>query len=206
MTVAYTSPSAIKTWLGVSDTNHDAAFTAVATAVNSLIEDYIGFGAGSGATAVRTYDGDGTDELFIRGGVQAITTLEIASETGGTFSTMGTAEYVPKPYSHERPSGWPGWRIKLTDKATTYGTFTPGYQTVRITPSGGWDFATTPVHLSRIADILGVRMFQSRQSAEAMLVGSQDFGQSLIRFLPEREHVDYLDHLAFSLGGKVRVG
>lgn len=206
MTVAYTSPSAIKTWLGISDTNHDAAFTAVATAVNSLIEDYIGFGAGSGATAVRTYDGDGTDELFIRGGVQGITTLEIASETGGTFSTLSSTEYALRPHSYDRPSGWPGWRIKLTDKATTYGIFTSGYDTVRITPSGGWDFASTPVTLSRIADIVGVRVFQSRQSAETLLVGSQDFAQSLIRFLPEMEYVDYLNHLALSLGGKVRTG
>lgn len=206
MTVAYTSPAAIKSLAGITDTNDDAAFTAIATAINDLLEDYIGFGVGSGATAVRTYDGDGTDELFIRGGVQGITTLEVASETGGTWSTMGSTEYVLKPYSHERPSGWPGWRIKLTDKATTYGVFTSGYQTVRITPTGGWDFSATPQLLKRIADIAGLRMFQARKTGEMLVVGSTDFGQAIVRFLPEPEYIGYLDKLAHALGGRVRTG
>lgn len=206
MTVAYTTPSAIKTRMGVSDTNHDAEFTAIATAVNDWLESWIGFSAGSSGTAARTYDGDGTDELFIRGGVQAITTLEIASGTGGTFSTLGATEYVLWPYSHDRPTGWPGWRIKLTDKAATYGVFTAGYGTVRITPSGGWDFASTPEMLKRIADIAGVRMFQARQSGETLTIGTTDFGQAIVRFLPEPEYVGYLDKLAYSLGGKRRVG
>lgn len=204
MTVAYTSPGAIKTHMGVTDSNEDAAFTAIATAINDGIEDWIGFGAGSGATAIRTYDGDGSDELFIRGGVQGITTLEIASETGGTFSTLASTEYVLRPHSYDRPTGWPGWRVMLTEKATTYGVFTRGFDTVRITPSGGWDFATTPQMLKRIADIVGVRMFQARKTGETLVIGTTDFGQVMARFLPEPEYRDYLDHLAYSLGGRAR--
>lgn len=205
MTVAYTSPSAIKARMGVTDTNNDAEFTAVATAVNDLIEDYIGFSAGSGGTAARTYDGNGGDTFFVRGGLQGITTLEIASETGAAFSTMGTAEYVLRPYSYERPSGWPGWRIELTDKATTFSAFTEGYGTVRITPTS-WDFGgTAPAMLSRIADICGVRMFQARQSGEMMTVGSTDMGQAIVRFLPEPEYLSYLDKLRYVLGGGRKV-
>lgn len=205
MAVAYTSPSALKSRMGITDTNADAECTAIATAVNDFIEDYIGFPAGSAGTAARTYDGDGSDELFIRGGVQGITTLEIASETGGTWTTLAATEYVLRPFSYERPTGWPGWRVRLTDKAVTYGVFTPGYGTVRITPSGGWDFAATPEMLKRIADIAGVRMFQARQSGETLAIGSTDFGAAIVRFLPEPEYMAYLDKLRYTLGGARRL-
>lgn len=201
MAASYTSVANLKTFMGVSDTNDDAAFTAVATAVNDMLEDYIGFAAADGGTAARSYDGDGTDELYIRGGIQDIASLAIKDETGGTSSTLASTEYVLKPYSHERPSGWPGWRIKLTDKATTYGIFTAGYETVVVTPTTGWGFSATPPLLSRIADILGARMFQSRKSGELLVVGSTDFGQAIVRFLPEPEYVAFLDKLRRTLGG-----
>jgi hypothetical protein len=202
--VAYTSVSAIKTHMGVSDSVDDAAFTAIATAVNDFIEDWIGFPAGSGSTAIRTYDGHGGDRLFIRGGVQGITTLEVANQTGGTYTSLGTAEYVLRPHSYDRPTGWPGWWLQLTETATT--NFTYGYDTIRITPATGWDFSATPSELKRIADILGVRMYQARKTGETLVIGSTDFGQVIARFLPEPEYRDYLDHFAYSLGGKRRVG
>lgn len=205
MTVAYTSPAGIKSHMGVTDTNDDAAFTAVATAVNAMIEDYIGFGAGTApGTAARTYDGDGSDRLYVRGGVTGVQTLEVADATGGTFTA--TTAYVLRPAAHERPSGWPAWYVQLTDLAAT--TFTDGYDTVRVTPgtAGNWGFSATPPELSRIADIMGARMFQARQSGDTFVVGSGDFGQALVRFLPEPEYRDVLDHYAYALGGKKRFG
>lgn len=206
MAASYTSDANLKTFMGVTDSNDDAAFTAVATAVNDMIEDYIGFSAADGGTAARTYDGDGTDEIHIRGGIQDIATLEIASETGGSFSTLGATEYVLQPYSHERPTGYPGWRIKLTDKATTYGVFTSGYQTVRVTPTTGWGFASTPSLLQRIADVLGVRLFQARKSGELMVVGGTNFGEMVVPRFLEREYLMYLDNLAAIFARKLRSG
>ena len=204
MAVAYTSVANLKTYMGITDTNSDAAFTAIATAVNAVVEDYIGYGAGDGGTAVRLYDGNGTGDLYVRGELTGVETLEIADQTGGTFGTY--TDYVLKPYSHERPTGWPAWHIRLTDLAATY--FSEGYQTVRVTPgtAGVWGFAATPPELARIADILGARMFQARQGGEMLVVGSTDFGQAIVRFLPEPEYRDILDHYAFTLGGKARIG
>ena len=203
MTIAYTSVSALKTYMGVSDGNDDAAFTAVATAVNAIIEDYIGAAIGDGGTAIRTYDSDGSDRLFIRGGVNSITTLEVADQTGGTYTAVGTASYVIRPHTYERPTGWPGWYVQLTDVASE--TFTAGYDTVRITPGTAWGFTATPQELSRIADIMGVRMFQARKSGETLLVGTSEFGQTIVRFLPEPEYRDILDHYAYTVGGRRRV-
>jgi hypothetical protein len=200
MAAAYTSLAALKTHMGISDTNDDTALSAVATAVNSLIEDAIGFAAADGGTAIRSYDGNGGDRLFVRGGLQGVTTLEVADATGGTFTA--TTDYVLKPYAHERPSGWPAWYVQLTDLASV--TMTAGYQTVRITPATGWGFAAIPEELQRIADIMGARMFQARQSGDTFVVGSGDFGQAIVRFLPEPEYRDVLDHYAYTLGGKRR--
>ena len=200
MAAAYTTVANLKTHMGVSDSNDDAAFTAVATAVNAIIEDNIGFAAADGGTAIRSYDGNGGDRLFVRGGLQGVTTLEVADATGGTFTT--TTDYVLKPYAHERPSGWPAWYVQLTDLASV--TFTSGYQTVRITPATGWGFAAIPEELQRIADIMGARMFQSRQTGETFVIGSGEFGQAIVRFLPEPEYRDVLDHYGFTLGGKRR--
>lgn len=201
MAAAYTTVANLKTYMGVSDTNDDAAFTAVATAVNAFIEDHIGFAADDGGTVARTYDGDGRDRMFIRGGVNGVETLEVADQTAGTFTE--TTDFVLKPYSHERPTGWPAWYVQLTDLADT--TFTAGYQTVRISPgtAGVWGFDAIPEELQRIADTVGVKLFQSRQSGETV-IGTTDYGQAIVSRLLDRDQMDVLDHYAFTLGGKRR--
>lgn len=195
MALSYTSASDLKARMGITDTNSDTILASVATAVNEMVESYIGAPVGDGGTAVRTYDGNGEDRFWIRQGIRGIATLEIADETGGTFSTLGASEYVLRPHAHDRPTGWPAFYIQLTDIATTYGIFTEGYDTVRITPSAGngWGWANIPPDLEAVADIMGTRMFQARQSGEMMVVGSTDFGAAIVRFLPEPEYRAVLD-------------
>lgn len=208
MAAAYTSVSGIKTYMGIgtADTTDDAAFTAVATAVNAMVEDYIGVAIAEGGSAQRTYDGDGSARLFVRGGINAVTLLEVADGTSGTFTTLGATEYALRPHTYDRPTGWPAWYIELTDDATT--TFTSGWDTVRITPgttaATGWGFSTVPSELARIADIMGVRMFQARKGGETLVVGTNEFGQALVRFLPEPEYIAILDHYRYTVGGGLR--
>ena len=196
MALSYTSGTALETRMRSDGATFSAAASAIlsgiATATNELIEGYIGAPIGSGGTAARTYDGDGRDRLWIRQGIQGITTLGIADETGGTFSTLSASEYVLRPASHDRPTGWPAFWVQLTDKATTYGVFTNGFDTVRITPTG-WGWSAIPAELSMVADIMGTRLFQSRQGGEMLVVGSTDFGNAIVRFLPEPEFRAILD-------------
>lgn len=165
-----------------------AIYDGIGTAVNEIIEGYIGAPVGPSGTALRTYDGDGTSELHISQGINTITTLRIRDMTGGTWTTIASTEYVVRPHSHERRTGWPAFKVKLTDAATVYTTFTQGYDTVEVTPdSAGFGWAAIPVELSQIGLVLGTRMFQARQSGETLVIGSTDFGTSIARFLPEPE-------------------
>lgn len=195
MAAAYVTASALKTRMGVTDTNSDTILGAIATAVCAMVESYIGAPVADGGHAARLFDGDGTDRLWIRQGIRATdstdVTLEIRDETGGTFTTMAAADFVIRPHVHDRPTDWPAWYIKLTDESSTYGTFTLGFDTVRITPRqghGGWGWDPIPADLKAVAEIMGVRMFQARQSGDMMVVGSTDFGQAIVRFLPEPEY------------------
>ena len=196
--LSYTSGTALETRMAQAGQAFSAAegtvLSGIATAVNELIEGYIGAPVGSGGTVARTFDGNGSDRMWVRQGIQAIATLEIADETGGTFTTLSSSEYVLRPATHDRPTGWPGFEVILTDKATTYGVFTVGFDTVRITPTAaGWNWTTVPPELSTVAAIMGTRMFQSRQSGEMLVVGSTDFGNAIVRFLPEPEFRAVLD-------------
>lgn len=194
--IAYTTLTALKARMGITDTNSDSVLGAAATAANELIEGYIGAPVGDMGHGIRTYDGNGTDTLFIRQGIRGgggtAITLEIADETGGTFTTLGPTEYVLRPHEHDRPTGWPAFYIILSDIATTYGIFTPGFDTVRIEPKqqqgGGWGWASVPPELASIADIMATRMFQARQAGEMMVIGSNEFGNAIVRFLPEPEY------------------
>ena len=195
MALTYTSLAGLKTRMGITDTNDDGVLGSVATAVNEMVESYIGGPVGDAGTAVRTYDGNGEDRLWVRHGIRGIGTLEIADETGGTFTALAASEYVLRPHQYDRPTGWPAFYIQLTDIATTYGTFTVGYDTVRITPSAGngWGWAAIPDDLKAVADIMATRMFQARQAGEMMVIGSTDFGGAIVRFLPEPEYKAVLD-------------
>lgn len=199
--LTYTSASALKTRMGISDTNSDTILGAVATAVNEMVESYIGAPVGDMGHDIRYFDGSGSDRLWVRQGIRGgggtAITLEISDGTNGAYKTLATSEYVLRPADHDRPTGWPAFYIILTDAATTYGVFTEGYDTVKIEPQqqkgGGWGWAAIPPDLSAVADIMGVRMFQSRQSGEMMVIGSTDFGGAIVRFLPEPEYRNVLD-------------
>lgn len=191
--LSYTSGTAITTRMVADGASVSTAGTAIlaliAANVNDSLEQYVQRPIGPGGTAARSYDGDGSDELWISEGLTGITTLEVASGTGGSFTTMGSGEYVLRPYSHQRPTGWPAFYIKITDVATTYLTFTRGYGTVRVTPdSSGFGWAAIPTELSELALRWGVRMWQNRQAGEAGQVGSGDFGATVFAVLTDEDY------------------
>lgn len=184
----YTSGTAIRVRMS-GGTADQTIYDSIGTAVNELLEGYIGAPVGPAGTATRLYDGDGRDVLWIRQGVQSITTLEIADQTGGSYTSIGTAYYRLRPADHDRPTGWPAWKVRLTESAPM--PFTDGYDTVRVAGVYGW--AAIPPELSQVAVIIGTRMFQARKSGESMAVGETDTGALIFRFLPETEYRHILE-------------
>lgn len=202
--LAYTSGTALATRMQSDGQTFGgtAVLSDIASAVNDIVEGYVGAPIGPGGTAARTYDGNGRHELTIHQGLTGIETLRISDGTGGTWSTLDSTEYVLRPHEHERRSGWPAFTIRLTDIATTYSLFTIGYDTVEVTPGteGVWGWAAIPVELSQLAIVLGTRMYQARQSGETLVIGSTDFGQTIARFLPEPEYRALLNRYRDAVG------
>jgi hypothetical protein len=193
----YTTAAIIKAQAKISDTNDDARLGAAATAVNELVESYIGRPVGDGGTAIRTFDvPESSARLRIRDGIRGITTLEYAGSStdaaAGSYSTIASTAYVLRPLAHDRPSGWPALEVVLIDSPSY---FPRGYATVRITPdsSNGWGWASIPPELSRVASVMGLRMFQASQSGDSLAIGTNEIGAAIIRFLPEPEFIAVLD-------------
>lgn len=68
----------------------------------------------------------------------SITTLEMATYTGGTYTTIpqgSTGYYLRQPPGST--SDWP-YALSLSDRATTYRSFYPGRETVKVTGATGW--------------------------------------------------------------------
>jgi len=184
---SYTTAAAIKAHSNISDANSDTILGNIATSVNEWVEGYIGRPVGDGGTAARTFDGDGTDGLWIRDGLQdAPTTVEVSDDKGVSYTTITDIEL--RPFAHDRPTGWPGQQL-----CRTSGTFPNGFNAVRVTPNSGWGWAAIPAELSQVAAIAGLRLFQSSQSGESLAIGTTEFGAAIIRFLPEPEYVAILD-------------
>lgn len=176
--LTYTSGTAIVAWLAADGATLNSGGTAlcatIAGIVNDKLEQYVQRPVGPAGTAARTYDGDGTDELWIPEGLTGITTLKIKDQTGGTYTTLTASEYVLRPASHKRPTGWPGFRIKLTDVAFNYTSFTAGSDTVEVTPdSSGFGWSAIPTELSFLAQMWGVRLYGDKGNTGQS--GSVDF-------------------------------
>lgn len=189
----YTSGTAIRLRMN-GGTADQSVLDGIGTAVNEWMENYIGAPVGPAGTAIRTFDGDGSNCLWIRQGVNTITTLEVADQTGGSYTAIGTAYYRLRPHDYDRPTGWPAFRVELTEQAPV--TFTQGWDTVRVTPGTVWGWTAIPPELSDIAVRLGVKKFQSRKSGEADTVGDADVGIIAIGMLRKMDW-DTLDRYRY---------
>jgi hypothetical protein len=78
--------------------------------------------------------------LWIPQGIAEISALEVATETGGTFTTVPTTDWFADPPPNERLFGWPATRITLSDRPTGgIWAFYPGKRVVRAAMAEGWE-------------------------------------------------------------------
>ena len=88
---SYATTAALKSLIGTTDSNDDTLIGLICDRVNSYIEDVTGRVIAPIASAIYLLDGDGTDRLYFPRGIRAITLLEIAEYTGGSYGRPRTS-------------------------------------------------------------------------------------------------------------------
>ncbi len=176
---------------GTADTADDELLLEIIGQVTSEIQNYTArrfVRSPASGTSTFYFDVAFTGKtLRVPQGIASATTLEVATqtqpETAGTFSTVTSTDWFLRPVTAERDFGWPATSIVISDLSGSW--FYAGYNTVRLTGAIGWN--TVPADVSAIAQKAVVRNFQARQSGQADLIGSSEFGSRLLRMLAPEE-------------------
>lgn len=161
---------------------------------NDYIEQYTWrpIGPTSGGTA--TFDGaedvseDGRS-LWVRQGIRSITSITVAPSTGATGVAGTVADFVILPRTQNRRPGWPGFEVRIKDAVTgAVSVFGRGYGDIVIVGDFGWE--AIPDSLKELAETLVIRMWHSRSTGQADIVGSEANGEPIVsRFLSTRDRM-----------------
>ncbi|MDP9145915.1 MAG: hypothetical protein M3N43_14700 [Actinomycetota bacterium] len=172
----YVTLADLKARLGAGITAaSDAVLTQICNETNQWIESYTGRVMGPVPSAVYLFDGSDAPNSqtldVYRYGVRAVSLLELASQTGGSYSTMAATEYFLRPTP---TSQYPATRIYLN----TGQRFSSGYDTIRVTMTAG--FPVVPDDVRAVAINIATRAWHGRQSGMADVVGSTETGAPIV--------------------------
>jgi ABC-type dipeptide/oligopeptide/nickel transport system permease subunit len=181
---SYVTSTLLKSRAGITDSTDDTLLGVICDQVNSFIESSTGrVLAPISGTPTYTYDGDGSPKLWLPktttayvGGVRSITTLELADYTGASYSTVTAGDYFLRGLSG--PAGSYEW-LWMSDRPTgTFRTFADGFATVRIT--GTFGYAAIPDDIAEVAVTIAVRAWHARENGQQDIVGTDEFGRSVV--------------------------
>lgn len=147
----------VKQRLGIpaSDTSEDENLLGYISQATAYIQNYTGRWF-LPTTGTYTFDGNNDTELHIPVGIQSVSALTVASETGGT--PVAVTDFVLRPSPIYRHAGWPATRIALTDNAPV--VFYSGFDTVSVTGTYGW--ASVPSDIEEVALDIVVALHRER--------------------------------------------
>jgi hypothetical protein len=186
MSTAYATTTNVKVRLaiGTADTSDDTLLGNIVDGVNSWMDTYIGRSVAPDDAATYVFDGyaayDMGKGLYISNGIRTITTMTVATTTIATPGTVNSSDYHVSPRIQDRRTNdWPGFEVRMHDFLKgTIPIFWPGYGNISITGNFGW--AAIPDDLIETAEQLVVRMWFARQSGQADIAGTNEFGQVLV--------------------------
>lgn len=191
-TGSYATAALLKTQAGISDTADDTLLGYICDRVNQYIERKTGRVLAPIGSATYYYDGDGSTSLDLSqpasgeiiGGIRAITTLELAYYTGGSYGTVPASNYFLR--QTVGPTG-PFERLEFTNYPTgLYSNFPVGYNTVKLTGTAGW--AAIPDDITDVALTAATRAWFARESGQVDIVGSSETGAPVVsRFFSARD-------------------
>jgi len=144
-------------------------------------------------TATLLFDvGRDSRELQVPKGIATLTQLEVATQSqpdsGGTYVTVPVADWFLRPVTAERERGWPATKVVITDRPTgAIPHFYAGYNVVRAAIALG--FAAVPGDIAGVGESAVVRRWKAKQSGQADIVGSSEFGARTLRFISPEERL-----------------
>ena len=181
---AYATLGGVKRRMGITDTVDDEVLLDIIADVNLDVEDMTGRVIGPGTVTNELIDGydaiEGGQALLYPKGIRAVTSFEVADQTGGTFSAVPLTDIVLRPSTYLRQPDWPAFEIWMTDVPTgDVATFPGGIDNLRMSASIGW--AAIPSTLVSAAEVTVARTFNS--SRGGFVEGSEDTGERNFRAL-----------------------
>lgn len=170
---SYSTAAEFKRLAGITDTTDDTLIGLICDRVNQWIETFTDQPIAPITSATYTYNGNGLTHIFLPaplaastkgiGGMRAVTLVEYAPYTAGTFETITAGDYA----LHTRATvGGPYLYLRTSDIVTgSYSTFPEGRANIRITGTAGW--AAIPDDVTMVAIDLTMRAWNARQTSEA---------------------------------------
>jgi hypothetical protein len=153
--MSYTTISAVKLHLGITDNEHDALINALIAEAETTIDDYCRTRFAVTVDSTRLFDPtcdvDGRT-LYLDRHLAAITSV-----VNGDGVTIAASEYVTKPANEA-----PYWAIVLKSNNSIVWTYTDAHEGA-IAVTGKWGYSgTVPVAVARAANLLVEAAFNTQ--------------------------------------------
>lgn len=184
---SYATATLLKARIEITNTDDDTQLGLVCDQVNAYIESPAACGRVLAPIASATYliDGDGTDRIYFRNGIRAVTAISVGDYTGGARTALASTDYFLRPSTQDRPNGWPATYLVLSDLGSRR-YFPRGFETVSVTATTGW--AAIPDEITDIALTAAARAWHAVESGQTDIVGTDEMGRPVVsRFFSARD-------------------
>lgn len=180
----YHTLAELKTRLGISDSNDDAALNAASSTACRNIERYCRrqFNDAGSASARLFYPL--SKRIVIVDDFHTTTGQQLATDTGddGTYETIwATTDFQNEPLNGIRDGvdDWPYWKIRAVDSYIFYDNIRPS---VQLTARWGW--ASVPASIKEASLALAEEVFKMKDSPYG-IAGFGEFGFVRVRENPK---------------------
>src|SRR5688500_7343336 len=185
-TGSYATATALKALLGITDVTDDTLIGLICDRVNQYIESTTRQILAPITSATYLYDGNGARRIFLPtpvngstlsiGGMRAVTLVEFAPETNGTFETIATTDYVLR--GRKGMTGPYQWLLVADLPVGSYSTYPEGNANVRVTGTAGW--SAIPDDLTEAALSIAANAWMARQMGNRDVIGQDAAGMPVV--------------------------
>ena len=162
---------------GVTDTADDTLLTELVEQVSDYIQQYTGRQLVPISSTTYLFDTISGYVLRVPIGIRTISAMGVNNlqhqpDSGGTYTTVTSADYLLRPRTQDLPDGWPFTEVWLTRGGLvgTIGSF--GTVQNGCTITGTFGFAATPPDIQAVAIDATVAAYQARKLGTSGVIGA----------------------------------